>query len=124
MHRHFHGGMRKLFLDDMRKPPDNTWDVVRSYDQFVAYIEANGVPEVISFDHDLADQHYAPEVLQAINESGKIEYEKYAEKTGYDCAKWLVENGYEVKRWMVHSMNPVGAQNIRFALSKAGMEIL
>lgn len=113
--------MRKLFLDDVRKPPDATWDVVRSYEQFVAYIEANGVPEVISFDHDLADQHYL--IDEENPDSGKIPYEKYAEKTGYDCAKWLVENGYEVKRWMVHSMNPGGAANIRFALSKAGMEI-
>lgn len=121
MHRQFHGGMRKLFLDDIRKPPDQTWDVVRSYTQFVAYIEANGVPDVISFDHDLAFEHYP--LTEENPDPQKIPYEKYAEKTGYDCAKWLIESGYEVKRWMVHSMNVKGAENIRFVLSKAGMEV-
>src|SRR5260370_10100302 len=91
--------MRKLFLDDIRKPPDSTWDVVRSYDAFVAYIETNGVPDIISFDHDLAFEHYP------LNDSNlgysqppkEIPYDRYTEKTVYDCAKWLCENGYKLK---------------------------
>lgn len=114
--------MRKLFLDDVRQPPDHTWDVVRSYDDFVYYIETQGVPDVISFDHDLAFEHYP--FAEDNPEPKKIPYDRYTEKTGYDCAKWLVENGYEIKRWMVHSMNPVGAQNIRFALAKYGTEVM
>ncbi len=45
-----------------------------------------------------------------------IPYDKYTEKTGYDCAKWLVEycmnKGVKHPPYMVHSMNPVGKQNI------------
>jgi len=63
--------MRKLFLDDIRSPKDaiglvpshmnqfywsNDWDVVRSHDEFVDFIEKNGVPDFVSFDHDLADE--------------------------------------------------------------------
>ncbi len=60
----------KLFLDDIRIPKDaitlipssfnkfyweNDWDVVRNYDEFIQYLEVNGAPEFISFDHDLGD---------------------------------------------------------------------
>lgn len=122
MHRHFSGGVRKLFLDDTRQPPDMTWDVVRNYQQFVEYITKQGVPDVISFDHDLAFEHYP--LTESHPDPETILYDIYTEKTGYDCAKWLVENGYEVKRWMVHSMNPVGARNIRFVLANVGMEVM
>lgn len=103
--------MTKLFLDDIRNPPDQSWVVVRSYNEFVAYIEEHGMPEVISFDHDLADAHY---VHPNSDSSDPIPYSSYDEKTGYDCAKWLITNnlhGYP-KRVIVHSFNPVGAENI------------
>src|SRR5260370_23147301 len=102
--------MRKLFLDDTRPAPDRSWDVVRSYDAFVHYIKQHGVPDLISFDHDLHWTHYYPEGGEfAVQE---IPYERYAVKTGYDCAKWLVENGYKLKGWRVHSSNVMGAANI------------
>ena len=64
--------MNKLFLDDIRVPKDaiglvpsnmnqfyweNNWVVVKNYDEFRNYIEKNGLPDFISFDHDLADFH-------------------------------------------------------------------
>jgi hypothetical protein len=102
--------VKKLFLDDVRRPPDSSWMVVRSYDAFVAYIQEFGVPDIISFDHDLAFDHYP---FNEENPGKDIPYDRYEEKTGYHCAKWLLENGYELKEWRVHSMNPVGADNIR-----------
>ena len=59
-----------LFLDDFRMPKDAynyllqpiyisvNWEIVRSYDEFVKYITEHGIPEIISLDHDLADEHY------------------------------------------------------------------
>ena len=82
--------MKKLFLDDIRNPPDSSWDVVRSYDEFVSYISLNGVPDFISFDHDLGD----------------------AVPTGMDCAKWLVETERLLPNFAVHSANPPGRINI------------
>ena len=34
----------------------NDWDIVRNYDEFINYILKNGLPSVISFDHDLAQE--------------------------------------------------------------------
>lgn len=54
-----------LFLDDFRMPSDafnykpnpmynnESWVIVRNYDQFIECITKNGIPEIISFDHDL-----------------------------------------------------------------------
>jgi hypothetical protein len=103
--------MSKLFLDDIRPAPDSSWAVVRSYETFCDYIRENGVPDFISFDHDLADEHY-PWNDPGFAE-GKLDYANYREKTGYDCVKWLLDNGYKLKEWRVHSMNAVGATNIR-----------
>lgn len=100
---------RCLFIDDVRKPYSGGWDVVRSYKEFVDYIETIGVPKVISFDHDLGFEHYP---LGEQNPTERIPYETYKEKTGYDCAKYLVEKGEFPNTALIHSYNIVGAQNI------------
>ena len=115
-------GKYNLFLDDFRNLSDahaylpipeyctEEWVIVRNYDEFVKYISENGIPDIISFDHDLADVHY--EHVPEIN------YDKYQEKTGYHCAKWLIEycldNNLNIPRKIIiHSMNRMGAQNIK-----------
>ena len=113
-----------LFLDDYRMPKDafeymkqpvfieEKWIVVRNYYAFITLIENKGVPEIISFDHDLADSHYEnQEHLDA------DAYDIMSEKTGYHCAKWLIDycidNKKELpKRIIIHSMNPYGSKNI------------
>lgn len=114
-----------LFLDDVRMPEQvgnyilpvelgvyfrtYNWEIVRDYDQFVNCIKTKGIPNVVSFDHDLAAIHYEP--------STWTESFVYKEKTGYDCAKWMIdyckENNLSLpKIIMCHSMNPVGKKRI------------
>lgn len=113
-----------LFLDDVRMPYIvgdyimpwklkalyrlERWDIVRNYKEFVAFIESNGIPDVVSFDHDLADAHYDPDTWK--------EHFKYEEETGLDCAKWLIQyckkQGKPLPVCYCHSMNPVGKENI------------
>lgn len=122
--------MKNLFLDDVRQPEmafDYTnnpiytnlqWDIVRNYDEFVSYIETNGLPNLISFDHDLADEHYTPAIhWNDYNKSKEYqESQQYKEKTGMECAKWLVDYCIDKKEklpiFLCHSQNPVGADNI------------
>lgn len=123
-----------LFLDDIRMPKDVyeyikndiylslNWDIVRNYNDFVQYITDTGLPDIISFDHDIADSHYTPQHLwDDYNASKKWQEEQvHTEKTGYDCAKWLVEyclnNDLDLPFCYVHSMNPVGKDNINHLL--------
>ena len=117
-----------LFLDDFRSPVDCSrympnpgiylkmeWVIVRNYDEFVKFISKNGLPSMVSFDHDLADEHYSNDMYDG-NEVYNKNYETFKEKTGYDCAKWLVDycmdRDLDLPEYIVHSMNPAGGKNI------------
>lgn len=100
-----------IWLDDIRDPFDNIkyykdipdisiikW--IKTYNEFINYINNNGIPYAICFDHDLGDFN-------------NNDYDK----TGYDCAKYLVDyclNNclYIPKYYNIQSSNPVGKQNI------------
>jgi hypothetical protein len=124
-----------LFLDDVRNPihafsytKENmfielNWEIVRNYNEFTDWIINNGLPLFISFDHDLADTHYTPQHLWDDYEKSKEwqESQNHKEKTGYDCAKWLVEycmdNELTCPNFYCHSMNPVGKDKINGLLT-------
>jgi len=124
-----------LFIDDIRIPKEcylwmndlmfleKDWTVVRSYNEFVAHIESNGLPKFISFDHDLADTHYTPEYLWNDYEASKAwqDSQVHTEKTGFDCALWLVnycqDKNCQIPDFYCHSMNPVGRDKIISILS-------
>jgi len=114
--------LKKLYLDDVRTPKTEGWDIVRSYDDFVSYIESNGAPDEISFDHDLSREHtkYYFDNGGHDNPPDPLNVE-FKEKTGYDAAKWLCNycwtNGIPIPSWNVHSANPVGKENIISILS-------
>lgn len=89
----------KIFLDDERNPInfvgyDNTWTIARNFEEFNALVlkafHGLDIIECISFDHDLGKD--TPD--------------------GYDCVKWLVDQYITIDSALVHSMNPVGAENI------------
>jgi len=84
--------MRRLYLDDLRPTPEG-FDRVYNYEEFVEYLERKGLPDFISFDHDLGE-----------------------DLSGYDCAKYLVDyclaHQFPLPNYQVHSQNPVGKENI------------
>lgn len=92
---HLGSGRMKLWIDDLREPPEDDWvwaetskqaiSVLMVWNQWLAH-HGNLVTE-ISFDHDLgADDTTRPIVL------------------------WMCENGIWPKRINVHSANSVGAE--------------
>lgn len=94
--------MRKLWLDDIRPVPDNTWEIAVDFNDAVWFCQEYGCPDFISFDHDLG----------------------LLSKTGNEFAHWLVNMdvdnpGFIPKDFdfQVHSANPVGAENIRGILN-------
>ena len=123
--------MYRLFLDDIRSIRCVNWNVihightmckfpvvefedaiiVRDYEEFVNCIDKNGIPTHISFDHDLADFYYAENMTENLDE-----------KTGFDCAKYMVDycmnnsdgiNNLELPEHIyIHSFNPIGRQKI------------
>ncbi len=116
----------RLYLDDVRTPKDQNnewvdgvpqWEVVRSYDEFVAHIQKNSLEnyELISLDHDLGETAMK-EFYNNVHPNYTLDYNNIVEKTGYDCAKWLVaesmRTGVPLPQIFVHSANPIGSANI------------
>lgn len=114
-----------LWLDDYRNPFDKYWIEkypilaitkviwVKSYNEFCDYINKNGLPNIIGFDHDLGviSEYYIENDL-VIPE---------LEKNGFDCASFLVnyclDNNLKIPYWFVQSDNIVGTKNINSLLN-------
>lgn len=89
-----------LWLDDLRDPQlylsEKDYDVVwvKSFEEFTTWITLNGVPEYVSFDHDLGEG-----------------------LSGYDAVKFLASYCEKLERRLpkctIHSANPVGRTNIQ-----------
>lgn len=87
----------KVWVDDVRKPPDNKWLWCKFYEEAV-YIINNEDIQLISLDHDLGE-----------------------EKNGYDLACIIEGRVYNDPDYTppiieVHSQNPVGVQNIKMVV--------
>jgi hypothetical protein len=97
-----------------RRYKDLDWVIVRNFGEFVKMIEKNGVPQLISFDHDLKDSHYYHYRTYTVF-TGYIDY-TVVEGTGMECAKWLVnyllENNLDCPIILIHTQNIIGAKNI------------
>jgi hypothetical protein len=96
-----------LWLDDIRDPRRSPWisminkvapdaetiTWVKNYAAFVEYIETKGLPDLVCFDNDLAE-----------------------EMEGYDCAKYLVnycvEREIHTPRFICQSSNQPAVENI------------
>ena len=125
---------KNLFLDDMRMPSDaymeklydnphtlyidKEWVLVENFEQFKQWIENNGMPDIISFDHDLAPSHYTPKELWTDYEKSKEwqDNQVHSELTGAGCALWLMkfceDEKLDLPQCIVHSANPVGRDKI------------
>jgi hypothetical protein len=124
-----------LFLDDVRMPSDclaymteprfgtREWVIVRSHDEFVNTVLSQWndgqFPELVSFDHDLADEHYDPAMYHGTENYNEVA-KSFVEKTGLDSAKFFVDFCIQVSiqlpECLVHSMNPAGRDRIKETL--------
>lgn len=93
----------KLFLDDERFPDQyfddlGSWTLCRNYTDAKWHVEKFGIPTDMSLDHDLG-----------------------MDFSGMDFVKWLCDHVMEHDlgsdfakiKYQVHSMNPVGRQNMQ-----------
>lgn len=91
----------KLFIDDERWPIDDgtKWVIARSSADAIAAVEGLGVPDYISYDHDLG-----------------------GDDTSIKFIWWMIDAYIDGKittfpvNYYVHSQNPIGAENIRSLL--------
>jgi hypothetical protein len=74
------------------------WEIVRTYDDFCKIINEKGLPNIVSFDHDIAD------------------FKNGEERSGKTAAQFMIDycidNDLDFPEYLVHSANPRGADNI------------
>lgn len=83
----------KLYIDDVRCPPDDGFVVLRTSEEALQYVREHGWPNFMSLDHDLGGDDTVMVFLRRLVD------EIWDQKT-------LPPHYY------VHSANPVGKQNI------------
>lgn len=88
----------QIFLDDIRTPTVNSWEIVRTYTDFKKLIDSleSLIPvKCISLDHDLGD-----------DEDG----------TGMSAVRYLINRILDRREIpptiLIHSANPVGVENM------------
>ena len=127
----------KIFLDDVRIPEDcakymhtrigsenlkyfdKDWEIAKNYEEFIELVEDCHLAAIlvthVSFDHDLADEHYDPSMMVEDGDYNAL-YDTFKERTGKECAEFM-KNYYKEKNIplptvFIHTMNPVGRINI------------
>lgn len=105
-------------LLDVTKNTNADWKICRYYESFVKAINEFGMPEVISFDHDLHTEHIMHYFNHSKINNGEILYKKLKHKTGVECAEYIVKYlkthpGCKKPTCYVHSANEYGRKNIR-----------
>lgn len=93
------GKQMKIWLDDVRPPPDESWRWLKTAIEIIlVFAKDYDLIEEMSLDHDLYDGH-----------------------TGYYVVEWIETKVAEgeithLPKTHVHSMNPVGAERMRMCL--------
>ncbi len=80
----------RLYLDDVRTCPYTGFVTAKSSDEALAFIALNGMPDYISFDHDLGGLDTAMVFLHKLADYGFVPTFTYG----------------------IHSSNPVGIRNL------------
>lgn len=93
----------KVWLDDVRPPPDDTWTVAKTAKECIRLLDTNsGAVELCSLDHDLGS-------------------EKPGED-GYEVLRWIERNCSKDPEYLpprsilVHTSNPVARERMYQAL--------
>jgi hypothetical protein len=132
--------LKCLFLDDQRDPKNayvhigtghdhkkkslielsgieaDDWSVTRSYESFSHYLKYVGIPDVVSFDHDLSEEHMK-HYFTVTQQIGIVDYGNLKPDSGFHCAKLLcqkcLDTNTKFPKYYVHSANKWGGENIK-----------
>lgn len=90
--------MKRMYIDDIRIPKKDFDIIIRSSKESIEYMEINGCPNYISFDHDLGGEDTVMNVI------------KFMIERDLDMDEKFIPKNFEFN---VHSANPVGRDNIQ-----------
>lgn len=115
----------KLWHDDIRRAPDESWTWARTNDEAKRLLEehapwssshGNDPITEISLDHDLGMHDEDPDDLEAVFLKGD------AADNGYALVCWMIENKCVPPKVTIHSWNPIGAANMAARFNRFGYD--
>ncbi len=97
--------MKKLFVDDLRKTPNDTWMAARTVTEAIRLLHFNHF-EQVSLDHDIVDSD-----------------ETFMPVAMYLAARWVDKSGNQFCPTItIHTGNPVGSEKMHEVLRIAGLK--
>ena len=100
----------RLFVDDVRVPPDDgRWEVARTVTDAIRILSSTSV-EVISLDHDIA-----------VNQSS---LHTFSDENFSTVARYLAVMNHPPKLILVHSASRYGTQNIQEILAGTASKLI
>lgn len=97
--------MNKLWLDDIRRSPDESWDWARTISAAQELFEQKSY-DVCSLDHDMGLHDYDPDEQDA---DLRVAPDRWRYEDGTELAYWMAKTNNVPPRIIVHSWNPPGA---------------
>lgn len=104
----------KLWHDDIRRPPDDTWIWARTNEEAQLILINSNVTEC-SLDHDLGLHEDDPDQPMAFTLFGDDPH-----NNGYKLVLWMIQRRYLPRKITIHSWNPPAAKRMAAALADAG----
>lgn len=109
----------KLFVDDIRTAPDDSWHTCRSALSAVRALDMfSSTIEEVSLDHDISHQVVV----------GKMSRPYPCEETFEIVARHMAALRKDMPYWepkiTIHTSNPAGAQNMQSILMTAGFPLI
>lgn len=107
--------MVKLWHDDVRPPPDETWTWAQTNAEAQGILTKNDVEEC-SLDHDLGG------IAQEYDDPSEVIFIRGISPNGdgHDLVLWMIENDKVPPVITIHSWNPAGAARMARSLKDAG----
>ena len=109
--------MKKLFVDDIRKAPDDSWHVVRTVTEAIRAIDRFEF-DVISLDHDIS--HYENLDWDDCDQPVRECKETFAAVAYYIAAKYgFSTDSSHTPKVILHTANSVGGDEMAYILATA-----
>lgn len=110
----------KQTLLSLTNTKQEDWEIVRTYEQFVDIIKLRKLPGIVSFDHDLHEEHMK-HYFDYSTIYSDVKYDQLKHKTGMHCAEFIVDYikshpKSKIPTMFIHSANKFGSRNIRAVL--------
>lgn len=106
----------KVWHDDIRRPPDETWEWARTNEVAQELLIGGEVTE-ISLDHDLGLENESPDDLEACFQAGP-------RPEDIELVKWMCAVGCVPSLIVIHSWNPDGAKRMAALFNDYGHNAL